>query len=123
MKYSELTDTERFYADSQPGMKQYCDDHRFSNDQLVQIRYGIESGVDVTVYANPDIPSRVMAVILDYLKKSHLYTVRYNDSGDDILTVTCTAKSKQEAVDMFRGFHKNANIIDVREDDDMLPWT
>ena len=117
MKYSEVTDTERFYGCEQEGMKKYCSDPRFSNNQLEVIRYGIESGVDVTPYAHPDIRPNTMMTILMQLRERKRYHIRYTRDGGDTISVSAYfGSTKQEAINSFSADYAGAEIVDVREE-------
>lgn len=98
--YSDITDAER-YHDSD---NKFAKDVRFSNKQLEVIRHGIECGIDVSVYANPEIPAKIMQDILCYLKSSRYFTVRYRESiyVDAVKEWYKFAKSKDEALDIFK---------------------
>ena len=98
-----------------PELKVYANDVRFSNAQLVQIRYGIENRVDVSVYSNPDIPTHIMEQIRIYLQHDKWFTVRYTlDDGKTIQEADYFAVTKQGAVNAFIAEHEDGDIVDVR---------
>lgn len=65
MKYNPDTDTERYYDPD--GV--YSKDVKFSNAQLCAIRYGLENGIDVSVYANPEVPAHIMRAVMEYMRR------------------------------------------------------
>ncbi len=93
----------------------YSENVLFSNKQLEIIRCGEEAGLDVSIYANPDIPSALMEKICWYLRSKHTYVVRYTtDNGESILYKTYVTSRKQEALDSFNSLHlENVRVIDV----------
>lgn len=114
MKYNEVTDTERFYVHDGSVLKKYAEDVRFSNAQLQVIRHGLENGLDVSIYANPDIPASVMQMIFTHLKnRVNHYIVRYQE-GDEIVAYPVICRLKQDALDTFSMGHKAKQIIDIR---------
>lgn len=69
MGYSRSKETERYYGMQDPAMRSYCEDPRYSEAQLVIIRYGIENDIDVSEYADPDIPANDMREIWSRLRQ------------------------------------------------------
>lgn len=67
MNYTESESPQRYYGLQDDTLKPYCEDMRYSEEQLEFIRYGIENGVDVSIYANPDIPADDMRKIFGEL--------------------------------------------------------
>lgn len=63
-------DTQRYYGMSDLRLRHYCEDTRYSEAQLEYIRYGVENGIDVSTYANPNIPADEMRKLLGGLLAS-----------------------------------------------------
>ncbi len=114
MKYNIDTDTERY---NDPDST-YANDPRFSNNQLEEIRYGIENGMDVTVYANPDIPPDIMRSIRRRLQGNHKYAVRFTkDDGLTICNYFCICHTKSSALHKFQTEAEEsdgATVVDIR---------
>lgn len=117
MKYSDVTDKERFYGESQEGMKKYCSDVRFSDRQLEVIRHGVQAGVDVSAYAHPDIPPSIMMTILIHMRERKMFHIRYTRDGGETVSVSAyVGSTKQEALDKFGKDYKGVEVVDVREE-------
>lgn len=67
MNYTESESSQRYYGLQDSALRPYCEDLRYSEEQLEFIRYGIENDVDVSIYANPDIRADEMRKILGEL--------------------------------------------------------
>lgn len=117
MNYSEVTDTERYYAGEGSPIKKYADNVLFSNAQLEVIRYGLECGLDVSVYANPDIPVNIMTALFNHIKiYSNEYIVRYRGETDtEVCVYEITCRNKSEALALFARSHDISTVIDVRD--------
>ena len=120
MIYSMETDAERIYAKDESAMQKYANDVRFSNAQLAQMRMGLESGVDISVYVNPDIPSWLMKDIRFHLQRPHNYEVRYTlDDGKTIESCEIECSTKQQAINKFVSLHKEGDIVDISHDNEL----
>lgn len=67
MNYTESESPQRYYGLQDAALRPYCEDLRYSEEQLEFIRYGIENNVDVSVYANPNMRADDMRKILGEL--------------------------------------------------------
>lgn len=126
MKYSDISDTERFYGSEDEELGKYCADHRFSNDQLEIIRHGIESGIDVSIYANPDIPVDIMQQLFLSLKGGHAFFVRFVEKGKNqsIQLWSSNRTYKQEVLDDFNekmNKESKFEVIDIRHHSEWQP--
>lgn len=117
MDYKEISDPERYHGKNDPLMSKYIYDIRYSNAQLEVIRHGLESGVDVSVYANPDIPVRVMKTLLRRLKsKDNVFAIRYHKDGvEDALIHYAKCSTKQDAMNEFAEHHSVSTILDIMD--------
>lgn len=70
MQYIESESPQRYYGLQDAMLRSYCEDIRYSESQLEYIRYGIENGIDVSTYANPNIPEDEMRKLLGELLAS-----------------------------------------------------
>ena len=108
-KYDINRDLVRISVEMAEKISVYCKDYKYSDMQLQIIKRGIEAGIDVTPYAHPDIPARIMGTILEHLSESHRYVVRYRGSDNiTILEDVVTANSKAKAFDEFH--KKNTSV-------------
>lgn len=114
--YSQDTDTQRYHGSNEKEMKKYCDDVRYSEIQLEIIRYGLECGFDVSIYANPEIPAEIMQEIFFYLKSEHSFIVRYLNTAGEKDASTVLASSKTEALKKFWQQTNNIKyILEVKD--------
>ncbi len=119
MTYSDVTDTERYYicGGHNEKLRKYANDVRFSNAQLTLIRYGIENGIDVTIYANPDIPEECMKQIFYALKKPRRFVVRYWQDNTVCVSYHTTDTKLEALYEFFKRFPNfSSSVIDIRED-------
>lgn len=113
MKYDKKKDQIRYDVKPTDSIYPYCVDVRYSNAQLEVISDGIEVGVDVTVYANPDIPASTMRQILGSLMKcTHEFTLSYLD-GDERKSHRIFARTKKGALDTFKFASPDKPVIEV----------
>lgn len=120
MEYNELTDKERYYSSDDSILNEYAKDVRFSDNQLEVIRHGIENGLDVSVYANPEIPVAIMQVLFRHLKSSNNeYVVRVKDTAEGIVLIHYTCSTKRDAINHYTKLGGKRCIIDVRECSEM----
>lgn len=115
MKYNPKTDTERYYVKDTPKLKEFADDVRYSNRQLEYIRFGLEAGIDVTPYANPDIPADIMRNLYHRLTQSRTFKVRYLNDADEVVTRPIEANTKTSALAIFSRDKDPSRILDIRE--------
>lgn len=118
MDYNEATDTERYRAVGDTGMEKYANNILFSNAQLYIIRCGLDCGLDVSIYAHPEIPVNAMMQIFKYLKNSDKkFVVRYRgEAENEVLVYHVTCGSKNEALNRFAKQHSVGLVIDIRDE-------